>query len=185
MLKKHGQLFITIAIFFDSIVISFSWLAAFYILFKTSLGPPPLYATPEIEIYLLALIPVWIVFMSSIRICGLYQPQRRKPLSGIFFTIIQVTSLSILFLGTITFFYREESFSRFVAIYFFFLVTILMVVSHFLIHLVLKKIRSLGFNVRHVLIAGTGDLAQSVAEKISLHSEYGFNIIGFLTAHPE
>jgi len=185
MLKKHGQLFLTIAIFFDSIVISFSWLAAFYIHFKTSFGPPPRYATPEIEIYLLALIPVWIVFMSSIRICGLYQPQRGKPLSGYFFNIIKVTSLSILVLAAITFFYREESFSRFVAVYFFCLTTILMVVSHFLIHLVLKKIRSLGFNVRHVLIAGTGDLAQSVAEKISLHSEYGFNIIGFLTAHTE
>ena len=185
MLKKHGQLFLTIAIFFDSIVISFSWLAAFYIHFKTSFGPLPRYSTPDIEIYLLALIPVWIVFMSSIRICGLYQPQRGKPLSGNFFNIIKVTSLSVLILAAITFFYREGSFSRFVAVYFFCLVTILMVVSHLLIHIVLKKIRSLGYNVRHVLIAGTGDLAQSVAEKISLHSEYGFNIIGFLTAHPE
>jgi len=185
MLKKHGQLFLTIAIFFDSIVISFSWLAAFYIHFKTSFGPPPRHAIPEIDIYLLALIPIWIVFMSSIRICGLYQPQRRKPLSGIFFNIIQVTSLTILLLGAITFFYREESFSRFVVFYFFCLATVLMVVSHLLIHKFFKKIRSLGFNVRHVLIAGTSDLAQSVAEKISLHSEYGFNIIGFLTTHTE
>jgi len=88
-------------------------------------------------------------------------------------------------LAAITFFYREESFSRFVAVYFFCLTTILMVVSHSMIHIFLKKIRSLGFNVRHTLIAGTGDLAQSVAEKISLHSEYGFNIVGFLTAHAE
>ena len=47
MLKKHGQLFLTIAIIFDSIVISFSWFAAFYIHFKTSLGPPPRYANPH------------------------------------------------------------------------------------------------------------------------------------------
>ena len=179
MLRIHGQLFLAVTIFFDSIVISFSWLAAFYIHFKSSFGPPPLHATPDIEIYLVALIPVWIVFISSIRVCGLYQPQRGKPLSGKLFNIIKVTSLSILVLTAITFFYREESFSRFVAVYFFCLATILMVVSHLLIHIFLKKIRSLGFNVRHVLIAGTGDLAQSVAEKISLHSEYGFNIIGF------
>ena len=185
MLKKHGQLFLTIAIFFDSIVISFSWLAAFYIHFKTSFGPSPRHATPDIEIYLLALIPVWIVFMSSIRMCRLYQPQCGKPISGKLFNIIKVTSLSVLILAAITFFYREESFSRFVTVYFFCLATILMVVSHFLIHIVMKKIRSLGFNIRHILIAGTGDLAQSVAEKISLHSEYGLNIIGFLTAHPE
>ena len=185
MLKKHGQLFLTIAIFFDSIFISFSWLAAFYIHFKTSFGPPPRHTIPDIDIYLLALIPVWIVFMSSIRVCGLYQPQRGKPLSGKFFKIIKVTSISVLTLAAITFFYREGDFSRFVAVYFFCLVTTLMVVSHLLIYMVLKKIRSLGFNVRHTLIAGTGDLAQSVAEKISLHLEYGFNIVGFLTSHPE
>mgnify|MGYP003971253761 CR=1 FL=1 len=54
-----------------------------------------------------------------------------------------------------------------------------------MVHLVLKKIRSLGFNVRYVLIVGTGVLAQSVVEKINLHSEYGFNIIGLLTSQPE
>ena len=183
MLKKHGQLFLTIAIFFDSIVISFSWLAAFYIHFKTSLGPPPRYATPDIDIYLLALIPVWIVFMSSSRICGLYQPQRGKPLREKFVNIVKVVSLSIFILTGVTFFYREGSFSRVVVVYFFCLTTILMVVSHLLVYTVLRKIRALGFNVRQVLIAGTGNLALSVAEKISLHPEYGFNVIGFLTAH--
>ena len=185
MLKKHGQLFLTVAIFFDSIVISFSWLASFYIHFKTSFGPPPRSVTPDIEIYLVALIPVLIVFMSSIRLCGLYEPQRGKLLSNYFFNVIKVTSISVLLLAAITFFYREGSFSRFVAIYFFCLVTTLMVVSHLLVHLVLKKIRTLGFNVRYVLIVGTGVLAQSVVEKINLHSEYGFNIIGLLTSQPE
>ena len=185
MLKKHGQLFLTLVTLFDTIVISFSWLAAFYIHFKTSFGPPPRQGIPEIETYLFALIPVWIVFMSSIRICGLYQPLRGKPLSTEFFKIFKVTSLSVIILAAMTFFYREESFSRFVAVYFFSLVTILMFASHLLVRIVLAKVRKLGFNIRHVLIAGTGDLAQSVAEKISLHSEYGFNIVGFLTSDPE
>ena len=123
MLKKHGQLFLAVVIFFDSIVISFSWLAAFYIHFKTSLGPPARYAAPESEIYLLALVPVWIVFVFSIRIYGLYQPLRGKPLSTEFSKIIKVTSFSVLLLAALTFFYREESFSRFVAVYFYCIVT--------------------------------------------------------------
>jgi len=183
MLKKHGQLFLTTIIFFDSIVISFAWLSSFYLHFKTSFGPPPRHATPDIDIYLLALIPIWIVFMSSIRICGLYQPKRGKPLREKIVNIVKVVSFSILILTGATFFYREWSFSRIVVLYFFCLTNILMVVSHLLVYIVLRKIRSLGFNVRKVLIAGTGNLALSVAEKISLHPEYGFNVIGFLTAH--
>ena len=185
MLKKHGQLFLTLATLFDTIVITFSWLAGFYIHFKTSFGPPPRQGIPEIETYLFALIPVWIVFIFSIRICGLYQPLRGKPLSTEFFKIFKVTAVSVIVLAAITFFFREESFSRFVAVYFFSLVTTLMFASHLLVRIVLAKVRKLGFNIRHVLIAGTGDLAQSVAKKICLHSEYGFSIVGFLTDHPE
>ena len=185
MLKKHGQLFLTLAIFFDTIVICFSWLSAYYIHFNTSLGPPPRHTIPELEIYLKTMIIVWIVFMFSIRIFGLYQPHRGKSFSHEFLLIFKVVFFSILILTAATFFYREESFSRFVAVYFFSLVITLMIISHLFVRIVLKKIRSLGFNIRFVLIVGTDELAQSLAEKINLHSEYGFKIVGFLTNHSE
>jgi len=185
MLKKHGQLFLTIIIFFDSVVISFSWLASYYLHFKSSFGPAPRYATPEIEVYLIALIPVWIVFMFNIWLCGLYKPLRGKPISTEFYNIIKVTVLSILILAASTFFYREESFSRFQAAYFCALVTFLMVVSHMLVRVILMEARKRGFNLRHLLIVGSGDLGQMVAEKINLHPEFGMNIVGFLTGDPE
>ena len=185
MLKKHGQLFLTIIIFFDSVVISFSWLASYYLHFKSSFGPAPRYAIPEIEVYLIALILVWIVFMFNIWLCGLYKPLRGKPISTEFYNIIKVTVLSILILAASTFFYREESFSRFQAAYFCALVTFLMVVSHMLVRVILMEARKRGFNLRHLLIVGSGDLGQMVAEKINLHPEFGMNIVGFLTGDPE
>ena len=185
MLKKHGQLFLTIIIFFDSVVISFSWLASYYLHFKSSFGPAPRYATPEIEVYLIALIPVWIVFMFNIWLCGLYKPLRGKPISTEFYNIIKVTVLSILILTASTFFYREESFSRIQAAYFLVLVTFLIIVSHMLVRVILMEARKRGFNLRHLLIVGSGDLGQMVAEKINLHPEFGMNIVGFLTGDPE
>ena len=185
MLKKHGQLFLTVVIIFDSIVIIFSWLAAFYIHFQTSLGPSPRYAIPEINTYLFALIPVWIVFFISIRLCGLYQPLRGKAFTGEIYKIIKVTFLSVIILSASTFFYREGSFSRFVAAYFFVLVTFLMMFSHFLVRVILAEFRKRGFNLRHVLIVGSGELGQSLAEKINQHPEFGLKIVGFLSSHPE
>ena len=44
MLKKHGQLFLTTVIIFDSIVIIFSWLVAYFVHFNTSFGPALRYA---------------------------------------------------------------------------------------------------------------------------------------------
>ena len=170
MLKKHGQLFLTIIIFFDSVVISFSWLASYYLHFKSSFGPAPRYAIPEIEVYLIALILVWIVFMFNIWLCGLYKPLRGKPISTEFYNIIKVTVLSILILTASTFFYREESFSRIQAAYFLVLVTFLIIVSHMLVRVILMQARKRGFNLRHLLIVGSGDLGQMVAEKINLSS---------------
>ncbi len=185
MLKKHGQLFLTIVIIFDSIVILFSWLAAFYIHFQTSIGPSPRYAIPEINTYLFALIPVWVVFIFSIRLCGLYQPLRGKPFTAEIYKIIKVTFLSVIILSASTFFYREDSFSRFVAAYFYIFVTFLMIFSHFLVRVILAEVRKRGFNLRHVLIVGSGDLGQSLAERINQHPEFGLKIIGFLSNHPE
>ncbi len=185
MLKKHGQLFLTTIIFFDSVVISFSWLVAYYLHFQSSFGPAPRYAIPEIEVYLIGLIPVWIVFMFNIWLCGLYKPLRGKPISTEFYNIIKVTVLSVLILAASTFFYREESFSRIQAAYFWVLVTFLIIVSHMLVRVILMEARKRGFNLRHLLIIGSGDLGQMVAEKISLHPEFGMNIVGFLTGHPE
>lgn len=185
MLKKHGQLFLTTIIFFDSVVISFSWLVAYYLHFQSSFGPAPRYAIPEIEVYLIGLIPVWIVFMFNIWLCGLYKPLRGKPISTEFYNIIKVTVLSIFILAASAFFYREESFSRIQAAYFWVLVTFLIIVSHMLVRVILMEARKRGFNLRHLLIIGSGDLGQMVAEKISLHPEFGMNIVGFLTEHPE
>jgi Undecaprenyl-phosphate glucose phosphotransferase len=185
MLKKHGQLFLTVVTFFDSIVVIFSWLAAYYIHFKTSLGPSPRYAIPEINTYLFALIPVWIVFFFSIRLCGLYSPLRGKPFALEMYIIIKVTFLSVIILSASTFYYREESFSRFVAAYFLILVTFLMIFSHFLVRVILAGARKRGFNLRHILIVGSGDLAQSLAVRINQHPEFGLKIVGFLSRYPE
>jgi len=185
MLKKHGQLFLTVVTIFDSIVIIFSWLAAFYLHFMTSFGPPPRHAIPEINTYLFALIAVWIVFIFSIRLCGLYQPLRGKPFTEEIYKIIKVTFLSVIILSASTFFYREESFSRFVAAYFLVFVTFLMIFSHFLVRVILAEVRKRGFNLRHILIVGSGDLGQSLAERFNQHPEFGLKIVGFLSSHPE
>lgn len=184
MLRKHGQLFLTTAIIFDSIVIAFSWISAYYIHFETSFGPIPRHAHPGVDFYLLALIPVWVVFMFNVRLCGLYKPLRGKHISTEFYNIIKVTVFSILILTALTFFYREYSFSRIVVIYFWIVVSFLMVVSHMLVRVVLMEARKRGFNMHQVLIVGSGDLGQAVADKLKLHSEFGMNVVGFLTSHP-
>ena len=54
-----------------------------------------------------------------------------------------------------------------------------------LVRNILKVLRLRGKNLRYVLIAGAGVLGREVAERIDLHPEMGFKIVGFLTTQEE
>lgn len=47
------------------------------------------------------------------------------------------------------------------------------------------RLRRSGRNLKRVLIAGTGPLAQTVVDKIRLHEEFGFELVGMLSADAE
>jgi len=184
MLKKHGQLFLSTLFISDSLAIFSSWLLAYGIRFQLQLIPVT-QGIPPLEWYIEALVPIWIVFWINIKVCGLYQPLRGKPGSSEFFLILKVTSLSVLILTAITFFFREFSYSRIVVIYFWGVVTLLIAASHWLVRKILVLVRGQGWNLQKVLVVGAGELGQTVVEKLNLHPEIGFQVVGFLTRHPE
>lgn len=185
MLKKHAQLFVSTLLIFDSLVILFAWWAAYYLRFKFQIIAPVVHGIPEPGQYGAALLPIWIVFMVNIKICGLYQPLRGKSYLSEYYLILQVTSLSVLMLTAISFFYREVSYSRLTALMFWGIATTMMALVHTLSRNALMARRKKGVNLRQVLIVGTGALGQAVAEKIDLHPEIGFSVAGFLTLRPE
>ena len=102
-----------------------------------------------------------------------------------FVNIFKAVSISIVILTAITFFYRENSYSRIVMLLFWLLSIITITLSRFYLRRTLKYFREKGYNLRHVLIVGAGDLAKNLADKINLHPEIGFNIVGFLTDHSD
>ncbi len=184
MLKKHGQLFLSALFIFDSLAIFSSWLLAYTTRFQLKLIPVT-QGLPPIEPYIEALLPIWIVFFINTKLCDLYQPLRGKPGSSEFFLILKVTSLSVLILTAITFFYRDFSYSRIVVVYFWGIATLLIVASHWMVRKIWVMVRGKGWNLQKILIVGAGELGQKVVEKINLHPEIGFQVVGYLTRHPE
>lgn len=183
MLKKYGQLFISALFISDTVVIFFSWLAAYFLRFNDLL--PATQGVPPLGPYLALLVPIWIIFLFNIKICGLYEPLRGRSYFMEYYNIVKVTSISVLMTAAISFFYRGASYSRAVVILFWVLVTVSMVASHALVRRALMAMRRKGVNLSNVLIAGAGELGQLVAEKIDLHPEIGFHVAGYLTTHAE
>jgi len=184
MLKKHGQLYFSSLFFSDTLAIVLAWFLAYTIRFKVQFFPL-VHGIPDSTIYQIALIPIWVVFLINVKIFDLYQPLQGKSRLTQYFTIIKVTIVSVLMLTALTFFYRDGSFSRIVVVYFWFLVTILMILSHWIARRLLLAARERGYRLQNVLIAGDGELGQLVVDKINLHPEIGFSIVGYLTGEKE
>ncbi len=184
MLKKHGQLFLSALVVSDSLAILSSWLLAYTIRFELQFFPVTL-GVPPLSRYVEALVPIWIVFMISIRAFGLYRPRGDKPGGSEALAILKVTSFSVLVLTALTFFYREFSYSRIVTLYFWIVVTAAMILSHWMVRRFLTAIRGRGWDQQNVLIVGAGELGRTVAGKLSQHPEIGFNVVGYLTRHKE
>ena len=102
-----------------------------------------------------------------------------------YFSILKLTSLSVVLLTAVTFFYRELSFSRIMAVYFWIFSNIFLFLSHRLVRLLVKEIHSRGMNLQKVLIVGAGELGQKVVEKLNLYPEIGFSVMGYLSNKPE
>ncbi len=184
MLKKHGQLFLSSLFLFDSLAIVLSWLGAYHLRFHWDIIPL-FHPVPPFSLYLWALVPIWAVFMVNIKLMGLHQPLRGRPGSSKTLAIVKVASVSVLMLTAMTFFYRGESFSRIVTVYFWAIVIVAMMLSHSLVGALLKFLRRRGLPLQRVLVVGAGELGQRVVNAIHLHPEIGFFVVGFLTGRPE
>ena len=184
MLKKYNQLFLSALIFSDSLVILSSWIGAYYLRFHSGWIPLSK-GIPPVEQYQVLLLPVLILFLLNFKVMGLYQPLRGKSLWVDYYNIIKANTISVLILSALLFFYREDSYSRITVGIFWLVATFSLVASHMLVRNILKMLRLRGKNLRYVLIAGAGELGQEVAERIDLHPEMGFKIVGFLTTEKD
>ncbi len=179
MLKKHSQLFISLAFISDLVVISLSWILAYLIRFEFRIG-----VVTEGEVSFseyMTLLPVIILFSAIIlRYFGLYLPKRGSSFIYEFLNIFKTSTITVFLLIVITFFYRTYSYSRAVMIFFWITTIFALFISRGLTRQLLRWLRKKGFNLRHVLIIGANELGKKVLEKIKENPWTGFKVVGFI-----
>jgi Undecaprenyl-phosphate glucose phosphotransferase len=185
MLKERQQLFGGLLVACDLTVIGVSFVVAYLWRFY---GPllPVTKGVPPAESYL-ALLPVifaiWgLVFQAN----GLYDPMRFASRSLERQRVLRASSLAMLIFTAVSFLGVEKAFSlsRLTLLLFFVLRTVAVVVERSLLREILRETRRRGYNVRHVLLVGDGELGQAIADRIVRHPEFGLKVRGFLTEDP-
>lgn len=178
MLKKYSSTFLALLIVYDAIVVAASFVLAYHTRFYSGLFTVK--SLPPFEIYgvlLFFVVPVWLIIFAA---CKLYESRRTASILGDARPLLVGNILGILLLCSLSFFYREHSYSRLTFILFGIINFHLLFLSRLAIRGTLKWFRKRGFNKRRVLIVGAGDLGLRVATRFREKASYGYEVIGFL-----
>jgi Undecaprenyl-phosphate glucose phosphotransferase len=186
VLKQHHQIFQGFFFVADMAIVTAAWILAYYLRFEWGPISAPK-GVPPMTNYLPMLLFIWVIWGTLLRGFGLYHITRGTQAIHETSRVAQASTLSVLVFMAVAFLFWEKdySFSRGVFFYFWVLAVVMLVAERLVLRQILAVFRARGFNLRHVLIVGSGELAQTVARKIAEHPGLGFTVRGFLAARPE
>ena len=182
MLKERSQLFMSLFVAADLGVLALAWALAYVLRFVLPVIPVTK-GTPPVVNYLTLLPVIFAIWGLVFRAGGLYDPMRGQAGASERRRILRAASLSMLIFTAVSFVFFEKAYSlsRLMLLYFYVLGTAGIILERATLREVLREARRRGFNLRHVLIVGDGDLARAVADGMIRHPELGLKVQGFLT----
>jgi Undecaprenyl-phosphate glucose phosphotransferase len=177
-MKRPLQIHSAISLATDMLAVTLAFILSYILRFKLEIIPLTK-GTPPIKVYLI-LLPVALVlwaFVSAVN--GLYAGQRKNSFFFEFAGVAKSGFLATLILISLTFFYRDYTFSRVMLALFWGISILLTGAARALIVYQLKARYRKGLGLRSVLIVGAGPLGQIVCQKIHELPQLGFKVVGF------
>lgn len=184
MLRRHHRFFQSLQVLRDAVLSVVAFGAAYLIRFYTDLftGLTPHSLPSPREESLAMLVMVLLVWPAVGWACGLYVSRRARSMVAEVFDVFRVTLAAFLVLVTLTYFLRDERYSRATLILWTFLCFGLISLARVTSRALLRGIRRQGFNLRHVLVVGVEALAQQVSQTIRRESALGMRVVGHIAA---
>lgn len=110
----------------------------------------------------------------------MYSRVRTYALSKEINRVWQLNFIIILIVSTFFYFTRIVEFSRLTLLIFYFVVSLIISLKRITVRKLLEHLRKNGYNLRHILLIGSGKLANQYVDEINKNTQYGFNIKGYV-----
>jgi Undecaprenyl-phosphate glucose phosphotransferase len=180
VLKAHSRFFEQLTLVSDLVLIAGCWVLAYYLRFW--LGPVPVYrGVPPLEPYLYLLAPIVVVWAVAFRAFDLYRPRRLGSHLSEWVDVAKASSLgSLVLVAIMEFFFRSFEFSRLVIVYFWVLSIVTVSFSRAVFREALRVARRRGYNLRYALVVGSGELAETVIDRLRSRPDIGLHVLGVL-----
>lgn len=179
MIKAYQRFFNFIQILIDTAVIACSLLLAYWIRFVSPFYPDGV-RVMDFENYLrlaLFVVPVYLILYA---IFGLYKPFRKRRFFREAEMIVLANSVGILITVSWLYITKDVNFSRLMLGYFYLGTIFFMMGERVVIRTVLRRMRERGYNLKHVIIVGAGQVGQIFAKKIQDDRQLGYHVTGYI-----
>ena len=175
--------FLLFVVAVDCLIIFDSFAVAYLLRFQLQLAPDYWPPEPPYE-YLKAMVVVAYFWLLLFKMFGLYEFTRTQSSLDIVSLIVKTVSFGTLIILSLSFFYREFSFSRLVCIYAWVLSILLFCPFRIALNRLQMDFYRAGRSTRRVLLIGSRRTAAFLAGKINGHPELGYRVVGSLDDDP-
>ena len=185
MIERRRQIQVLLQLVGDILATAVAVIIAYWLRFEVQVQPVTK-GLPPFNMYLRLVPAVVVLYPLVFYFQGLYQRRRiRSRFDESMRVMVAVLLATVLLTAGLTF-YRPPDFtySRLFLAIFAAVDTVLVGLTRWVIGITLARIRRSGRNLQRVLVIGAGDLGRKVVDRLQLHKEYGFSVVGFLDDDP-
>lgn len=188
MIKDNQKRINRLHVLIDACVIVASYVLVWYVAIWSGL----FYSKDEVlppQIYLGALVVIVPVYLILYGIFHLFTPKRIQRRRQEFANICKANIIGFFLFSVVLFFLGDNpylgEFSRRLVMFFAVVNTVAETLERNIIRIVLRSMRSKGYNQKHVLLIGYSRTAKSYIDRVLANPEWGYQVRGILDDHTE
>ncbi len=183
MIEKKRRTLSSVYLINDAVASNLAMLCAWFLRFSVKVIPVTK-GQQEVETYLQLLPIVTIVFPLAFAVQGLYRirPTRSKTEEWLSVAIGSIVA-TVVFSGVLLWVRPGRSdilYSRATLLIFLFCAVIFVILGRAIVRAIVERGHREGKRLDRVLVAGSGELASAVVDRVDGHRELGFRVVGYL-----
>lgn len=176
MIKENQRLLNQLHVLSDGVLVFAAVLLAHWLRFGLLGGQPAFPLTSYIWLGLAATV----LCLSTYAVQGLYDSHRSIRFHREAGRLLAGTLLDTLILITALFVFRMVEMSRWLLVFFCGLAYVLLLTKRFALRKSLQYYRRQGYNQKHVLVVGDGDMAKKYVENVRKDRNLGYQVMGYV-----
>ena len=179
MIKENQTLLNKINALTDIVILFISIILSYFIRFYI-FSPDDTYYIKLIKYiqFTIVIVPINLIIYHFF---NLYDSFRTKTFSKECSQIIKSNTILTAILISLLYVFKLVHISRWVIIIFYFVNITLIITKRFILRKALSNLRSKGLNLKHVIIVGSGKIANEYLETIKNNKNFGYSYLGYIS----